>query len=154
MFNYEPPGYRCPFCRLLAGERTPQDDPDEIVWQTELVTAKVASRWWPNAPGHVFVFPNTHYENIYDLPSRYGHAVHDMIRDIACAMRRGYGCQGISTRQHNEPAAGQDVWHYHVHVLPHDDAIHEGTRLQPEEATPAQRRHYVDLLRGAGHDRA
>jgi histidine triad (HIT) family protein len=27
-----------------------------------------------------------------------------------------YQCDGVSTRQHNEPAGNQDVWHYHVHV--------------------------------------
>ena len=32
-----------------------------------------------------------------------------------------YDCQGISTRQHNEPAGDQDVWHFHVHVYPRYD---------------------------------
>jgi diadenosine tetraphosphate (Ap4A) HIT family hydrolase len=31
------------------------------------------------------------------------------------------GADGTSTRQHNEPAGNQDVWHYHEHVFPRYD---------------------------------
>jgi histidine triad (HIT) family protein len=37
---------------------------------------------------------------------------------IALAMKAVYSCDGVSTRQHNEPAGNQDVWHYHLHVTP------------------------------------
>jgi len=37
---------------------------------------------------------------------------------LAMAMKTAYPCDGISTRQHNEPSGGQDVWHYHLHVTP------------------------------------
>jgi hypothetical protein len=33
-------------------------------------------------------------------------------------MRDAFGCEGISTRQHNGPAGNQDVWHFHLHVFP------------------------------------
>jgi histidine triad (HIT) family protein len=33
-------------------------------------------------------------------------------------MKKVYTCDGVSTRQHNEPAGNQDVWHYHLHVTP------------------------------------
>jgi histidine triad (HIT) family protein len=35
--------------------------------------------------------------------------VHDVVREIAVAMRVSHGCDGISIRQHNEPADGQDA---------------------------------------------
>ncbi|WP_222619102.1 hypothetical protein [Ornithinibacillus hominis] len=34
----------------------------------------------------------------------------------ALAMKDTYDCDGITTRQHNEPAGSQDVWHYYLHV--------------------------------------
>jgi histidine triad (HIT) family protein len=52
----------------------------------------------------VLVVPNVHYENLYELPSRYGHAIHDLAREVAIAIRQTYGCDGTSVRQHNEPA--------------------------------------------------
>jgi histidine triad (HIT) family protein len=33
-------------------------------------------------------------------------------------MKEAFTCDGISIRQHNEPAGYQDVWHYHIHVTP------------------------------------
>jgi histidine triad (HIT) family protein len=44
--------------------------------------------------------------------------VHALTRLAALALKAVYVCEGVSTRQHNEPAGGQDVWHYHVHVTP------------------------------------
>lgn len=118
MFNHEPPGYRCPFCFLLAGGETEVNSQQDVVLRAKLATALISPRWWPNNPGHVLVIPNAHHENLYDLPAEHGHAIHDVVREIAIALRGAYGCQGVSTRQHNEPAGNQDVWHHHVHVYP------------------------------------
>ena len=116
--SYAPAGYECPFCFLLAGGETELDSPHDIVLQSARATALIASVWWPNNPAHVLVIPNEHHENIYDLPEVYGHAVHDVVRRVAIAMRTAYHCAGISVRQHNEPVGGQEIWHYHVHVIP------------------------------------
>lgn len=86
--------------------------------QTPAVTALVSARWWPNNPGHVLVVPRIHYENIYILPGDVGHSVHDMVQKMAITLRMAFDCDGVSVRQHNEPAGNQDVWHYHVHVFP------------------------------------
>ncbi|NUO57337.1 MAG: HIT family protein [Hamadaea sp.] len=130
-WSHRPPGYTCPFCEFLAG-RDRVNDQRDVVRRTERATAFVAPRWWPNNPGHVLVIPNEHYENLYDLPAAYGHAVHDVVQEVAVAMRAAYGCAGISTRQHNEPAGNQDVWHLHVHVFPR----HDGDDLYRSRARP------------------
>jgi histidine triad (HIT) family protein len=91
-----------------------------------------------------------HYENLYELPDEAGHAVHDLVREVAIAIRRTYdGCQGVSTRQHNEPAGNQDAWHYHVHVFPRyaGDQLY-ASRPYPEFVTADQRRPYAERLRG------
>ena len=120
MFNHEPADYRCPFCRLVAGlaDERGINRADDIVRRSDSATAFISPRWWPKNQGHVLVVPNAHHENLYDLPSRYGHGVHDLVREIAIAIRQSYGCAGTSVRQHNEPAGNQDAWHYHVHVFP------------------------------------
>ncbi|MFB7719877.1 HIT family protein [Nocardia sp. NPDC056100] len=146
--NHEPTGYQCPFCFLLDGGETPLDGPRDIVLRTRLATAFTASRWWPNNRGHVLVIPNAHHENLYDLPPEFGHAVHDVVREIAIAMRAAYDCDGVSTRQHNEPDGGQDVWHYHVHVFPRyrDDNLY-GSKPLPDMATADARSPYAERLR-------
>ena len=65
-------------------------------------------------------------------------------------MRASYDCAGISTRQHNEPAGGQDVWHLHVHVFPRhvDDRLYERHR-ETCWAPPEEREPYADRLAAA-----
>lgn len=61
-------------------------------------------------------------------------------------MKQVYECDGTSIRQHNEPAGGQDMWHYHMHVFPRytdDDLYHAKARL----TTPSERRPYAEKLR-------
>jgi histidine triad (HIT) family protein len=149
VFNHEPAGYRCPFCLVLGGGEAEAITQRDIVWRAALATALIAARWWPNNHGHVLVVPNQHHENLYDLPAEYGHAVHDLVRDVAVAMRSTYGCDGISTRQHNEPDGNQDAWHYHVHVFPRyrDDNLY-GSQPYPEFVAAERRWPYADKLRG------
>jgi histidine triad (HIT) family protein len=110
--------------------------------------AFISPRWWPNNRGHVLVVPIRHYENLYDLPAKAGHAVHDLVRDVAIAIRRTYECEGVSARQHNEPAGDQTVWHYHVHVFPRyaGDKLYASTP-SPDNEPAERRRPYAERLR-------
>jgi histidine triad (HIT) family protein len=148
VFNHRPDGYVCPFCRVLSGEESPHNRIQDVVRRTGSATAFISPKWWPNNHGHVLVVPNAHHENLYDLPAESGHAVHDLVREVAIAMRMAYGCEGISTRQHNEPAGDQDAWHYHVHVYPryHGDDLYR-TTAYPEFVTADRRLPYAEKLR-------
>ncbi|GAK12270.1 bis(5'-nucleosyl)-tetraphosphatase [Geomicrobium sp. JCM 19039] len=66
------------------------------------MTVFVASKWWPNNHGHVLVVPNEHYENLYELPVHLAGPIHYVTQLVAHAMKEAYGCDGISTRLHNE----------------------------------------------------
>jgi histidine triad (HIT) family protein len=118
MFNHEPIGYVCPFCLLAQGSQDTYNSQQDIIYQDKLVTAFISPRWWPNNPGNVLIIPSKHFENIYDLPASYAYRIQDIAKEVAIALKEVYKCDGVSTRQHNEPAGGQDVWHYHLHVLP------------------------------------
>lgn len=146
--QHEPPGYRCPFCQLVRTGRTPTLVPQDVVAQTDRALAFIAPRWWPNNVGHVLVIPTSHHENLYELPAAAGHAVHDLVQQMARAIRGTYGCDGTSVRQHNEPAGNQDVWHYHVHVFPRyeGDGLYQTLPL-PGFVTAAQRRPYAERIR-------
>jgi histidine triad (HIT) family protein len=116
--SHAPNDYDCPFCKIAGGGRSRNTTQDDVVFRDESVTAFLASKNWPNNRGHVLVVPNHHYENIFDLPPELGTPIQAAVQRIAFAMKSAYGCEGISTRQHNEPDGNQDVWHYHVHVYP------------------------------------
>ncbi len=141
MYSHAPEGYICPFCLLAAGIENEHvwSVQSDIVHRDETVTAFVSVHQWPNNAGHVIVIPNQHFENIYDLPTPATARIHETARRVALAMKAAYRCDGISTRQHNEPAGNQDVWHYHLHVFPRyaGDALYAS---HPPRVMPADER--------------
>ncbi|HWP61162.1 MAG TPA: HIT family protein [Candidatus Paceibacterota bacterium] len=150
MHNHEPHDYTCPFCQIVAGEPTERgDQKDDIVLQDDRCTAFVAGKWWHKNPGHVLIVPNEHIENLYDMPNDVGHAIFDASKKIAHALKDVYGCEGVSTRQHNEPAGNQSVWHYHLHVFPRykDDKLYTSYHDSAHWPTPEDRRAYAEKLK-------
>ena len=148
MHNHEPDGYACPFCRLVSGVDTERSRQGGVVYGRNGTTAFVSPKWWMTNPGHVIVVPDRHVENIYDVPADLLGAVYASVKEVAIALRATYGCAGTSTRQHNEPGGGQDVWHYHLHVFPRyaGDDLYVRT---PERrlTTPVERAPYAQTLR-------
>jgi histidine triad (HIT) family protein len=119
MYNHEPEDYDCPLCHIANNEPIKGESQEStVIYRTDLVTVFIAGRWWRAAPGHVIIIPNAHHENLYDLPTEIGHTIFDESQKVAKALKEVYGCDGTSTRQHNEPAGNQDAWHLHLHVYP------------------------------------
>jgi histidine triad (HIT) family protein len=150
MPTHAPADYDCPFCKLLRGEEltgfyTRQSD---VVLRTPHATAFVSSRWWPGNAGHLLVVPNQHVENLYLLESPLLGHVYEVVRRVAVALREAYPCEGVTTRQHNEPASHQEVWHFHCHVFPRyaGDRLYERS-LEHRWTTPEERAPYAEKLR-------
>jgi len=119
MHSHQPADYICPLCQIAKGEPTAAGSSEEaVIFRDDLVTVFIAGKWWRSNKGHVIIVPNAHVENIYSLSEEVGHAIFDMSKKVAIALREVYNCYGISTLQHNEPAGNQEVWHYHFHVVP------------------------------------
>jgi histidine triad (HIT) family protein len=150
MYNHAPPDYKCPFCRIVSGEWDERDYSTEadVVCRTATVTALVSSHQWPGNEPNIIIVPNEHFENIYDLPVACAGEIHALAREIALALKAIFACQGVSTRQHNEPAGSQEVWHYHLHVTPRHlgDAFY--SRIPQKRLMPAgDRAVYAERLR-------
>jgi len=128
MYSHAPENYICPFCLLVQGIENEKvySVQSDIVFKDKSVTAFIGSHQWPRNHGNTIIVPNEHFENIFDLPEHYSQEIHRVARIISFAMKDAYSCDGISIRQHNEPAGYQDVWHYHVHVTPRykDDRLY------------------------------
>ena len=122
MYNHEPETYICPFCRIVRRLQNgyPVEQTD-VIWQNEQVTAFLSFGRWQNNPLDVLVIPNTHIENIYDLPIDLAAPLQQLNRVVAIALKAVYRCDGVTLRQHNETAGNQDVWHYHTHITPRFD---------------------------------
>lgn len=142
MYNHAPPDYRCPFCRIVSGEWDEYDYSTEadVVCRTATVTALVSSHQWPGNEPNIIVVPNEHFENIYELSVVCAAEIHAVAQQIALALKAVYGCEGISTRQHNEPAGSQDVWHYHLHVTPRHPGDAFYSHISQKRLMPAAER--------------
>ena len=118
MFNHEPKGYLCPLCVVAKGGETDLNKRTDVVFENEDVIAYISPKWWVNNPGNVMVIPRKHFENVFDIPDDLLAKVQLLGKKVALGMKETYQCDGVSFRQHNEPAGGQEVWHFHLHVFP------------------------------------
>ena len=149
MHAHAPQFYACPFCDLVAGVESDLNRQSDIVLRDSATAAFVSPKWWVRNAGHVLVVPTEHFENIYDISEPALARVYATAKRVAAALKVAYGCDGTSTRQHNEPAGDQDVWHFHVHVFPryHGDRLYES-----HDAThwpgADERAPYAERLRG------
>lgn len=118
MFNHAPKDYQCPLCDLVQGKETEYNKLSDVVYEDDSCLAFISPKWWINNPGNVIVIPKKHQENIYDIDEDSLSKVNILGKKLAQAMKEVYQCEGVSFRQHNEPAGNQDLWHFHLHVFP------------------------------------
>jgi histidine triad (HIT) family protein len=72
----------------------------------------------PVGPGHVLVVPRVHYESLADIPRELAMHLFDVAMQLAPTVRRVSGADGMNVVVNSGAAAGQDVFHYHVHLIP------------------------------------
>lgn len=101
----------CVFCRIVAGQI-----PSTRVFEDELTVAFMDIG--QVNPGHVLVALKPHAENVYELNDAQACAVQRAVARVARAIRSAFAPQGLSVYQANGRAAGQTVFHYHVHLVP------------------------------------
>ena len=82
-----------------------------------------------------------HFENIYALPQEVGAHLFGVSQRLAVCLKQALLCEGVSTRQHNEPAGTQEVWHYHQHIVPR----YTGDNFYTERPVPMQLEHRIEF---------
>lgn len=102
----------CVFCRILSGEL-----PVSIVYQDSGCTALMDIQ--PVNAGHVLVIPNHHAPSLADLSEETGAHLFSTAQRVAAALRKsGVKCEGVNLFLADGEAAGQEVFHAHLHVFP------------------------------------
>lgn len=151
MYNHAPENYKCPICLGVNGVESEDTllKQEDLVYKDDLVSVFINSFWVDTAKGHVIVVPNQHYENLYDMPTYVGHRIFEVTQKIAIAMKDSYKCDGITTRQNNEPAGNQHAFHYHQHVYPRydGDSYNENMTQKSILSTPEERLEYSRKLK-------
>jgi histidine triad (HIT) family protein len=131
----------CVFCKIIAGQipstRVHEDEHTLAFMDLGQVN-----------PGHVLVAVKKHAANLYDLDDVQAAAVARASTRVARAIRDAFAPAGLSVYQANGKAAGQTVFHYHVHLLPRHEA--DGMELTwPVKNPPRERlEDYAGKIRG------
>ena len=101
----------CIFCKLANG-----DIPTATVYEDEYLRAIMDAA--PANKGHVIILPKSHAADIYELNEEYVSRAFVLAKKLAVALKKLTGCDGVNILQNNGGAAGQTVFHFHVHVIP------------------------------------
>lgn len=101
----------CIFCRIVAGKL-----PAAVIHEDSQVIAIMDA--FPSVEGHALVIPKAHHRDVLELPEADVQAAAVLAKRIAQAQKTALGPDGIVVTQFNGAAAGQTIFHYHVHVVP------------------------------------
>lgn len=127
----------CIFCRIIGGEEMVS-----IVYEDRQAIAFLDVQ--PVSRGHTLVVSKEHYETLFDVPEDLLTHCMAVAKRIAPGLRRAVGAEAINVFSANGKAGGQDVPHFHMHLIP----IREGEpfALQlPLEDAPIPQRAELDI---------
>ena len=131
----------CIFCKIVRGEA-----PAHKVYEDERVL--VFMDLFPVTDGHTLIVTKEHFENLFEATEESLQAVVASSRRIAGAIQAALEPEGLMVFQLNGRAAGQAVFHYHMHLMPRNEgeplALH--TRVQGD---PARLREVSERLAAA-----
>lgn len=152
MYNHAPKDYNCPICIAIKGIENNDTliSQSDIVYKDDLVTAFISSFFIGNNPGHLVIVPNTHIENMYDMPVEIVSRIQELAQKLSLAIKDAYKAEGITTVQNNEPAGNQHAFHYHYHVFPRYEGDELFKNMLDKKSTTAEERFpYAEKIKSA-----
>jgi len=104
------------FAKILRGEipcHKVYEDADTLAFMDVM----------PQVDGHTLVIPKAPSRNLLDADPAVLGRLMAVVQKVAVAAKTAFGNEGVLIKQYNEPAAGQTVFHLHVHVLPRQAGV-------------------------------
>lgn len=108
----------CIFCKLAGGEI-----PTATLYEDEDFRVILDAN--PAAKGHALIIPKEHYANLYELDDELAGKVLVLAKKMITKLTDILECDGYNIVQNNGEAAGQTVFHFHMHLIPRfkDDGV-------------------------------
>ncbi len=104
----------CIFCKLANGiiptNSIYEDDEFNVILDAS-----------PAAKGHALILPKEHYANIFEIEEETLGKAAKLAKKIMTEEKERLGCTGYNLLQNNGEAAGQTVFHFHMHLIPRYD---------------------------------
>lgn len=101
----------CIFCKIASGEI-----PSYTIYEDDDFKAFMDIS--PASKGHTILIPKQHADNIFDLDETVTSKLLPVAARIAKALKAELKCEGLNLLQNNGEAAGQTVFHFHMHIIP------------------------------------
>lgn len=101
----------CIFCKIASGEI-----PSYTIYEDDDFKAFMDIS--PASKGHTILIPKQHADNIFDLDETVASKLLPVAARIAKALKAELKCEGLNLLQNNGEAAGQTVFHFHMHIIP------------------------------------
>lgn len=101
----------CIFCKIAAGEI-----PAATLYEDE--DFRVIMDVSPASKGHALILPKEHYANVYELTDELAAKVYVLAKKMVTKLKDIVECDGYNILQNNGVAAGQTVFHFHMHLIP------------------------------------
>ena len=115
----------CNFCKIVNG-----DAPSSKVYQDDICLAFMDIQ--PVNPGHVLVLPKMHFKDLSDLPAHMGAHIFQVAQRIALSLPdAGVKNEGTDLFLAHGEAAGQEIFHVHLHIIPRFAGDEFGFRFGP-----------------------
>ncbi|MFV0529165.1 MAG: HIT family protein [Lachnospiraceae bacterium] len=129
----------CIFCKIAAGEIPAATLYEDDQFRVILDVA-------PASKGHALILPKVHAKDLYELPDAVAEQVLPLAKKLSTKMVQALQCEGLNVVQNNGEAAGQTVFHFHVHLIPRykDDTVKIGWKMGTLDDT--QKAQLLDLL--------
>ncbi|PIE46001.1 MAG: HIT family protein [Gammaproteobacteria bacterium] len=116
----------CLFCRIAEGSI-----PGIKVYEDDKLFAMMDI--FPESKGHLLIIPKAHADNLFEMTADGLAHVIQVSQRIALAAKQALDADGIKIIQFNGSAAGQTVFHYHMHIVP----AYEGVAFKRHAGQPA-----------------
>ena len=132
----------CNFCKIDAGEIPPA-----TLYEDE--DFRVILDLGPAARGHALILPKAHYADLCEIPEELAAKAMILAKKIVSAGRKALRCDGYNIVQNNGEAAGQTVFHFHIHVIPRYTGDNAGVTWTPGTLTEEDRQEITACMREA-----
>ncbi len=108
----------CIFCKIIKGEI-----PSSKLYEDDKVYAFLDIQ--PVNKGHTLIIPKEHYNDLLETPDETVDAMFRAVKKVAPAVMKGVNADGFNLGMNNKAAAGQVVFHAHLHIVPRfrDDGL-------------------------------
>ena len=119
----------CIFCKIANGEI-----PSTTLYEDE--DFRVILDLGPATRGHALLLPKNHFANLFELDYETAQKAILVAKKMAGKMKDALGADGFNLVQNNGEAAGQTVFHFHMHLIPRYENDNAGILWEPGETTP------------------